>query len=369
MKTILLLILLSLNVLAKDSAGARGGGTGISCDEKIPIMMEEYLASLNKKRVSIPSHRFLVKLWMKTKIRDNEFYNKWEKVWEDLGQYDSWTISSNTKEFTSSLNSLIVQNFFDQIQVQDDFSIFGIENDDYIEVPKNCQKKQLSIILKNYTDIKPYDVYRSYENYELTKRTKRILELHESFFILGMKDYEHIFPKKTQNLVLSLITNFDIQKAIESFKKISKYSNKSALYLLKNFKKNDNRRFHCPRFFILLFEKGSFLTQTSLYALNLGLGRLDFRRSPLLDLQGQYSSKVQNHKFNDLRSFLNNEFDFTGSKNKSIKYLNCQINEDCHYKVSYQTIDRKMSCEYMDYHWPMRRIQFLKKALLSKRRL
>ncbi len=218
-----LFFLISLIVFSSHcfaTAGARGGGTGISCPGKRVMTLEEYLLEEKNKKIDLPPSYYIGGALQRYQIekrvgrvlgKETGLFKEWKKIWRKNGDYDYWDnyslkdeidfLISNKKniKFMSrygfEINKLKIKEF--------------LEFDDNVSIPSECKKEQLSVIRSD----KPYKT----SDFKLSSTTKRTLELHESFFLLGMSRYRHFFPVKTRNLVMDIISNSDARESLEKF--------------------------------------------------------------------------------------------------------------------------------------------------------
>jgi len=209
--TLLIFILVIFPFYSKasggDSAGGRGGGTGILCDGEKLILAEEYELKLEKIKNKIPKSRSAVRRFMKKQFyKYPEFFQQWEKIWKANGSYKTWEIK-NYKQYQQHVLNEASRVFGGDLSK----STFLLEHDDLLQLPKNCKRKQISYFFN--------DKIKKYNNLpRLSRVSKRSLELHESLFILGISIYEHLFPLKTRELVKALSkSKSEFEKAIQVF--------------------------------------------------------------------------------------------------------------------------------------------------------
>lgn len=356
-------IFFTISTFAGNSAGVRGGGTGISCHGQTAITLEEYIVKHHKKSsISIPKYRFLMQFWVKSKLKDEKLYQQWKEIWDNLGEYENWPIFSDFQDFNHKVSNAFFESFLDDINI---LNIFferlpydhNLENDDYIKIPHFCKKRALSYI-QRLSDSKFFYVHKSDNiNNGLSQISKRILELHESFFILGMKKYGHLLPKRTQEMIISLITNSNIKNKKNNFKVNNAISKKSGLYFLKNFKKEDERRFFCPRFFILISDQSNLISQTNVYA-------TEYIQFPKLSFfKPGYKPKVSQNKFNSYKLFLSPRIDKINKR--KTQYLECLPNGKCNYQINYTERNISKMCRYKKLQWPIGRVQYFKRNLIN----
>ena len=240
-KTLIAAFILSLftgySTWAGNSAGARGGGTGILCaKEDAPVTLEEFqLTQQSSTQLFGPESASPEDLhaYIKEKFKRNElFLEKVETILEANGSYDSWpslsdsTINSNQLDISSFFRKMLTENGLKP----DPASDWTFVNDDFGDIPVGCHKVQLSMLL----DGAPQKV----DSRKISETTKRVLELHEALYMLGMQDYQHQLPILTRKTIVTLFTGNDlaIDNVLNTFISVPErtvyYNSEKSIYFL-----------------------------------------------------------------------------------------------------------------------------------------
>ncbi|RYZ88044.1 MAG: hypothetical protein EOP04_10270 [Proteobacteria bacterium] len=258
------------------SAGVRGGGTGIICTGQTqPILIEEWeieqhlmgkiLPRDKRSSVFIPDSRAEVESWVLSKIgHDKKFIAEFKQVYSEVGEYKDWPLQKSPRlQGTDSFFSEF-RRFLQQSSRSEIFSDFSktlarsqIENemsDDFFHFPKGCRKIQLSAILEG----RPHRIFDG----SLTARTIRYLELHETFYLMGMRNNGHSLPFLSRELIKSLAMG-SVRNAHKSVKRFTQKRNpiefrqRDGLMVLSGWGTNSDETHlsvHCPFAMTFLFD-------------------------------------------------------------------------------------------------------------------
>ena len=249
---------IQFNLLAKDGAGGRGGGTGVICkSENIEhiYLLEEYLMLKEGQQINFPPSRNQTLRFMEIRLQNHpDFFQKWKVIWEAIGSYESWGEYSLAidPDFTNTMNypkeaREHYKNTF--IMAYDyrylDFVSQGMlnEKDDLAVVDDHCQKVSLSVIIDDL-------IFKYHQRLRLSEKTKRMLEIHESLFFLGIHEYSHIFASNTQKLIKNINSGRNIQSSLREFEQGAHYNyfkHVNGLYI-----NTENNQ--CPKSLSYLFE-------------------------------------------------------------------------------------------------------------------
>jgi hypothetical protein len=229
----LFFICCSMQFANAQSGGARGGGTGIWCDGSArPITLEEFMIQklnleLPMPAGKMPTERSLIAPWFAHQLHFNrEFAENLNLAWQQVGAYDDWK-PIHAQEISEALVGGSVEEDSTLLtQMKKLLASLGIPEaetaapvdklvgDDYFEIPANCKKVQLSMIVdgtvKKNQDLQPSEM------------TKRFLELHEALYFLGMSQYQHVLPYRSREVLIQLARSdrSALKEAVRRFMKL-----------------------------------------------------------------------------------------------------------------------------------------------------
>jgi hypothetical protein len=256
-----------------NGAGARGGGTGILCRGDIaPVTIEEFELKKAGIKIDLPSDREGFFAVVSHRLASHpEFLEKVRKLWNKNGAYSSWNFVASTIESLSGAekNQALVEKELETFFSRAGFDIDNpknptLVNDDFADVPAGCEKIQLSMMLVGI----PKQVFVG----DLSEITQRILELHEVFYFVGMKDYAHQLPRLTRLLVKAVVINDEkvIKERVKAFtqagarRNTRSYFGEKSLFILASANtfgnvSNDMTRQACPLAISLAYDGEEYL--------------------------------------------------------------------------------------------------------------
>jgi len=217
-------------------AGARGGGTGIICqDGQSPVSLEEFFIHSKLKSVEIPTSRRMAAQWFTRNLKSSpELLRRFINTWENLGAFDTWEFVEDDQardkildrdSFEHRTGASIIRALKTlDIDFDSQGGALPLIHDDFIKIPEDCRKIQLSALVDNHAIrfVKPND---------LSEGTKRYLEAHEAFYLIGMNFYDHQLPIRTRDLITKITTSYanpgsaslrELKKSIHRFVYIPK---------------------------------------------------------------------------------------------------------------------------------------------------
>lgn len=251
-------LLISINigsVFASQSGGVRGGGTGVTCDNKSAVTIEEFEAYRLNMPILLPTDRNEIEQWVRNFISNDELYENWHKIWTQNGHYDSWeTIEKKT--FNKIRDVKQFKTGFEKLGLNIEKTNFELENDDKYPVPKNCKKISLSLFQEG-------KILKTENQLGLSELSKRALELHESFYMLGTNNFGHYFPIKTQKLVTELLSSPKPSgKILDDYSEIQKNNFTHLTGIYASLGGLQSYKVRCPDLIIYIVESDNVASET-----------------------------------------------------------------------------------------------------------
>lgn len=263
------------SIFAKDGAGGRGGGTGVICktgDSEHIYLLEEYSLLRDGYQINFPPSRNQVLRFMEIRLASQpEFFHKWKMIWEAIGSYENWSEYSlgDDPDFTNtSLYPRVAREHYRKTFLMAyNYQYFDLvsqgmlnEKDDLAIVHDQCQKVSLSVIIDNL-------VFKYSPRILLSERTKRMLEVHESLFFLGIHEYSHIFATNTQDLIKTINNGQQVDLAHQKFEHSAVENN---IQKINGFYVSTSSKNNCPQSISYLFEtKDRFIVHNPLKTLSM----------------------------------------------------------------------------------------------------
>lgn len=135
--------------------------------------------------------------------------------------------------------------------------------------PTNLKYEDMSLVIKLYKKAKKIgkiDDYLSYftihEKSETTIRDELVFDIFKSLDIIRNTLKEKIYQEELETLIISKLTNYNIQQKYQKDKKIAKkFINESFNYLKKNCPNYKNNKYFKERKLKGIIEKSKFLTE------------------------------------------------------------------------------------------------------------
>lgn len=184
-----ILLMASMLVLpsafAKKGGGASNGGNAILCEGKSAEMIDTFLE--HEIQGSDDRTTFRKDILARLNLLSADLAQAWVKEWDRIGDSENWAHDSSPNLLS-----------FDEYLPYDLKQIRG------------CQAIQIA----SFTE-QDYTPKKARGNYErLSRFQRRVLELHESLFIVGVRDYSHTNPVMTRDLIAELLArNFYVERA------------------------------------------------------------------------------------------------------------------------------------------------------------
>lgn len=165
--------------------GASNGGNAILCDGKPAEMIDTFL----EQGIRGSSHPFTFRndVYARLVLANRDLADAWQKEWERIGNSKYWQNDTAAKLLS-----------FDEYLPYD------------LRQVKGCRAIQVASFTPN--DYMPKKVLGNYDL--LSEFQRRVLELHESLFVVGVRDFEHTNPVMTRELIAELLSEkFSLERA------------------------------------------------------------------------------------------------------------------------------------------------------------
>lgn len=170
---------------AKKGGGASNGGNAILCQGKPAEMIDTFL----EKGIRGSSHPYAFRdaVHERLSLVHRGLADAWLKEWNRLGNSKFWA---------------------------DDTAANLLSFDEYLPYDLRQVEGCHAIQVASFTE-EDYTPKKVRGNYALLPEfQRRVLELHESLFVVGVRDFEHTNPVMTRQLIAELLSeDFDLERA------------------------------------------------------------------------------------------------------------------------------------------------------------